>query len=211
MQPIGIVDDIFADVGKYVPVGALIEGEEGEEEDGKEIIKKNVILEHVTEMDTVDDDNDNIDNNANTKNASNTVKGLFKNLIPSFPAKIKLSEATGSTGLAVNDLPVKVTKSNSKKNAACVFDDDDDDDDVDEKEIFVKQSIINDRIKDKQTDNAENDDKGDGELRRIKDDNNDLMAPIRALLAAQSAKEKAAFLRSEVKASSHTEGNALFF
>ena len=209
IQPIGIIDDIFADVGKYVPVGALV-GDDGEEEE--EIIKKNVILEHVTEMDIVDINNDNNNNNAITEDANNTVKGLFKNLIPSFPSKIKLSEATGSTGLAVNDSPANVTKSNSKKNAACVFDDDDDDDeDVDEKRIFVKPSILNGRIKDKQTDNAENDDKGEGDLRRIRDDNNDLMAPIRALLAAQSAKEKAAFLRSEIKASSHNEGDALFF
>ena len=210
IQPKPIIDDIFADVGKYVPVGALVEGEDGEEE--KEIIKKNVILQHVTEMDIVDNDNDNNNNYAITTSANSTVKGLFKNLIPSFPSKIKLSEATGSTGLAVNDSLADVTKSNSKKNAACVFDDDDDDDDVDvdEKRIFVKPSILNDGIKDKQADNAENDDKGEGELRRIKDDNNDLMAPIRALLAAQSAKEKAAFLRSEIKASSHNEGDVLF-
>ena len=199
----GMIDDIFADVGKYVPVGALVEGEE--EGEGEQTMK-NVIIEHPKEMDIVDDN----DNSNSSKNENHTVKGLFKNLIPSFPSKIKMSEAAASTGLAVNESPEQVTKSN----AACVFDDDDDEDNEDVKEIFIKNenkiiSKSNDRTKERHTEEDEDKYANDGELRRIKDDKNDLMAPIRALLAAQSAKEKAAYLRSEVKASSHNEGSAI--
>ena len=208
-----MIDDIFADVGKYVPVGAL---DEGEVEDEKEM-KSDVVIKYTKEMDVDDNDNFNINNNNDSKNEVQTVKGLFKNLIPSFPSKIKMSESTGSTMSAVKNIPEKVM------NAACVFDDDDDDDDDNnEKDIFIKKdtkmtSKSNEKSNDRKTykdDNEEVDDdenEEDGERRRIGDNKDDLMAPIRALLAAQSAKEKAALLRSEERASaSHrNEGAAL--
>lgn len=214
-----IIDDIFADVGKYVPVGAL---DEGEIEDEKEM-KSNVVIEDTKEMDVDDNDNNNSNNNINnnsnnnnsdSKNELQTVKGLFKNLIPSFPSKIKMSESAGSTVSAVKNIPEKVMT-----NAACVFDDDDDDDD-DEKDIFIKKdtkisSTPNEKGSDRKTykehneevDDDENEE--DGDRRRLGDNKDDLMAPIRALLAAQSAKEKAALLRSEERASHRNEGTAL--
>jgi hypothetical protein len=211
-----LIDDIFADVGKYVPVGAL---DEGEVEDEKEM-KSNVVIEHTKEMD-IDNDNDNDNDNNNSNNNNNdsknevqTVKGLFKNLIPSFPSKIKMSESTGSTVSAVQNIPEKVMT-----NAACVFDDDDDDDDNDEKDIFIKKdtkisSKSNEKGSDRKTfkDDEEVDDdenEEDGDRRRRGDNKDDLMAPIRALLAAQSAKEKAALLRSEERASHRNDGTAV--
>ena len=211
-----MIDDIFADVGKYVPVGALYEGEV---EDEKQM-KSNVVFEYTKDMnmDIDDNDNDNSNNDNNNdydsnnndgKNEVQTVKGLFKNLIPSFPTKIKMAEAAGPTGSAVKNIPEKVMA-----NAACVFDDDDDDDD--EKDIFIKKdtktSKSNEKSKDRKAYKEEVDDdedEKDGERKRIGDDKNDLMAPIRALLAAQSAKEKAALLRSEERASHRNDGTAV--
>ena len=58
--------------------------------------------------------------------------------------------------------------------------------------------------------NVDADDDGDGDdNRNISGTDGDLMAPIRALLAAQKNKEKAAFERSEAAATAST-GNILF-
>lgn len=75
----GVEQDIFADVGKYIPVG------------------------HLENTDT-----DNPDTDKMSIQEISSAKGIFSNLLPSFPSSIKLS------------VPLQ-------ENSACAFDDDDDD------------------------------------------------------------------------------------
>lgn len=128
--------DIFADVGKYVPVGFL----------------------ETTDTDKINTDKQNTDKTSKPEITS--AKGIFSNLLPSFPSSITVSAPVAD-------------------NAACSFDDDDDENEGQEvKRIKVKKEE-------------------EGERRAISGDDNELMAPIRALLSAQAAKEKAATVRAE--------------
>jgi hypothetical protein len=81
-----------------------------------------------------------------------------------------------------------------------VFDDDDDDDDDDDLERAINMSKDKEDKEDNRmiTKSIE----VDGENRTISGGQEDLMAPIRALLSAQAAKEKAALERSEEMATS---------
>ena len=221
--PKGIVEDIFADIGKYVPVGSLDEKELEECS-----LKK--MEEERSRMDVV------IPNNS-------SAKGLFQNILPSFPTTIKIKMSNTETIEPKKSIIAPILSNNDEEadsgvNTACLFDDDDDDDEELEKVIQINSNKITSsktktkifqsehkaEIRNKDSINRnkngnENDaqgnvDDGDGDgdgddNRNISGTDGDLMAPIRALLAAQKNKEKAAFERSEAAATAST-GNILF-
>jgi hypothetical protein len=173
--PKGVIEDIFADVGRYMPVGMLEEGEE--------------------RSDTVVPDNERA--NASTMSVSvgetGKAKGLFSNLLPSFPSKIKMAE---------NSEP-SPKSSVAKNNAACVFEDSDNDED----DIPVKAERVRETGRENERKHIpDNPEELEGDDKRISGGvEGDLMAPIRAMLAAQAVKEKAALARSEARAS-NSEG-----
>ena len=218
--PKGIVEDIFADIGKYVPVGSLDEKELEECS-----LKK--MEEERSRIDVV------IPNNS-------SAKGLFQNILPSFPTTIKIKMSNTETIEPKKSIIAPILSNNDEEadsgvNTACLFDDDDDDDEELEKVIQINSNKITSsktktkifqsehkaEIRNKDSINRnkngnENDaqgnvdDDGDGDdNRNISGTDGDLMAPIRALLAAQKNKEKAAYERSEAAATAST-GNILF-
>ena len=179
--PKGIIEDIFADVGRYIPVGVLEEGEDN--------------------SDTIVADSERESENTSAMTGSvvetGKAKGIFSNLLPSFPSKIRMTETTEPS-------PKSIT---AKSNAACVFDDSDNEDDISGnnaekgREKGVEKGTMrggdNNR---KQTSVGEEELEGD-DKRITAGVEGDLMAPIRAILAAQAVKEKAALARSEARAS----------
>ena len=178
--PKGPVEDIFADVGRYMPVGMLEEGEvdsaaaAGIEES-----------EHTTAV-------TGSVSASETETGKAKVKGLFSNLLPSFPTKIKMAESSAPS-------PQKIV---TKNNAACVFEDSDNEDN----EIIEKDKV---KGKDTGADKREMDKNSaelEGDNKKISGVEGDLMAPIRAMLAAQAIKEQAALARSEARASASSEG-----
>ena len=225
--PKGIVEDIFADIGKYVPVGSLDEKELEECS-----LKK--MEEERSRMDVV------IPNNS-------SAKGLFQNILPSFPTTIKIKMSNTETIEPKKSIIAPILSNNDEEadsgvNTACLFDDDDDDDEELEKVIQINSNkITSSKTKTKifqsehkaeirnkdginrnkngnenhakgnvDVDDGDGDGDGDGDdNRNISGTDGDLMAPIRALLAAQKNKEKAAFERSEAAATAST-GNILF-
>ena len=211
--PKGIVEDIFADVGKYVPVGSLDEKELEECS-----LKK--MEEERSKMDVV------IPSNA-------SAKGLFQNLLPSFPITIKIKNPTTETVEPNKSIIAPILSNNDDNanpgiNTACLFDDEDEDEDELEKVIQINSNKITssktktkifqsdiksekrnkDNINEKKNEN-ENDD--DGDNRNISRTDGDLMAPIRALLAAQQNKEKAAYERSEAAATASSGADVILF
>lgn len=181
--PKGIIEDIFADVGRYIPVGVLEEGEDN--------------------SDTIVADSERERENTSAMTGSvvetGKAKGLFSNLLPSFPSKIRMTETTEPS-------PKSIT---AKSNAACVFDDSDNEDDISGnntekgREKGVEKGTMrggdNNR---KQMSTGEEELEGD-DKRITAGVEGDLMAPIRAILAAQAVKEKAALARSEARASNN--------
>ena len=218
--PKGIVEDIFADVGKYVPVGSLDEKELEECS-----LKK--MEEERSKMDIV------IPSNV-------SAKGLFQNLLPSFPATIQIKKPNTETGEPNKSIMAPTLSKNDDDanpgiNTACLFEDDDEDGDEDEDELEkviqinsnkitssktktktnIFQSDIKSEMKNKDNMNKkknenENDDDGD-DNRNISRTDGDLMAPIRALLAAQQNKEKAAYERSEAAATASSGSDIILF
>jgi hypothetical protein len=173
--PKGIIEDIFADVGRYMPVGMLEEGEE--------------------RSDTVVPDNKREDASALSVSVGETgkAKGLFSNLLPSFPSKIKMAENS--------ELSPK--SSVVKNSAACVFEDSDNDEDEGEIPVKVERGRETGREKERKH-IPDNQEELEGDEKRITGGvEGDLMAPIRAMLAAQAVKEKAALARSEARASNN--------
>ena len=176
---------------------------------------------------------------------NSSAKGLFQNILPSFPTTIKIKMSNTETIEPKKSIIAPILSNNDEEadsgvNTACLFDDDDDDDDDEELEKVIQinsnkitssktktkifQSEHKAEIRNKDSINRnkngnENDaqgnvDDGDGDgdgddNRNISGTDGDLMAPIRALLAAQKNKEKAAFERSEAAATAST-GNILF-
>jgi hypothetical protein len=162
--PKGIVEDIFADVGRYIPVGMLEEGEE------------------ISDSVVPDNERENTSAVSVSVGEVGKAKGLFSNLLPSFPSKIKMAEISEPSAKS----------SASKNNAACVFEDSDNDGD----EVHINETERKQMPGNRQE--LEGDDK------RISGGvEGDLMAPIRAMLAAQAVKEKAAVARSEARASNN--------
>lgn len=182
--PKGIIEDIFADVGRYIPVGMLEEGEE--RSDGDVVV--------------ADNERGNASTVSSSASETGRAKGIFANLLPSFPSKIRVADTNES-------LP---QSSAVKIDSACVFEDSDNDED---------DIAANDKDKDKDREKGreskkQNERKGlsgsagelelelEGDDKRISGGvDGDLMAPIRAILAAQAVKERAALARSEAKAS----------
>lgn len=176
------VEDIFADVGKYVPVGALNDADENELNSVKMDISatesKSVIVEN------------------------SRVKGLFSNLLPSFPTKIKMSEDIAGADS-------KETSDAANVNAACLFDDDSDN----EIEMAAnKNSLSSSKSIPTKTKTKTNigEEELDGDDKKITSDSV-LMAPIRALLTAQAVREKASFEKAEEMASRGREGGWSLF
>lgn len=188
--PKGKIDDIFADVGRYIPVGMLEEGEERSDRDVG-------VADNEREI-------------ASTVNFSvsetGKARGIFANLLPAFPSKIKVADTDTNESLPKS----KVVKINS----ACVFEDsDNDEDDTTVNEEGKDKEKVKERERESRSQNERKVMSGSvGELElegELEGDNKrisggvdgDLMAPIRAMLAAQAVKERAALARSEAKAS----------
>ena len=181
--PKGIIEDIFADVGRYIPVGVLEEGEDN--------------------SDTIvaDSERERENTSAMTGSVGETgkAKGIFSNLLPSFPSKIRMTETTELSPKSII----------AKSNAACVFDDSDNEDDIagnntekGREKGVEKGTMRGGDHNRKQTSTGEEELEGD-DKRITAGVEGDLMAPIRAILAAQAVKEKAALARSEARASNN--------
>ena len=219
--PAGIVEDIFADIGKYVPIGSL-DDKELEECSSRKLEKER------SQMDI------EVPNNS-------SAKGIFQNLLPSFPATIKMgipktdNLAPNSSNSLLKSSSIIVDDMTSIS-TACLFDEDDDENEggaqEEEEDEFEKVIQINSsrvtsssasrstsQIKtktiqvdskkkdeninrNKNSNDENNEENGDeDDDRNISSTDGDLMAPIRALLTAQRKKEKAAYERSELAAS----------
>ena len=179
------VEDIFADVGKYVPVGAL---DDADEKDENELNSVKMDIS-VTESKSVIAEN-------------SRVKGLFSNLLPSFPTKIKMSENVAEAdSKEINDA--------ANVNAACLFDDDSDNEIemAANKNNFSSSKSIPTKTKTRTNIGEE---ELDGDDKKITSDSV-LMAPIRALLTAQAVREKASFEKAEELASRGREGGLSLF